>query len=234
MNHNRGSFPLEETDIYNTNQHFISKSDDRANLEGFYTLKGKRLLDILLVLIGAPFVLPLMLLVAICVRLDGGPAIYKQKRVGIGGREFDFLKFRSMMIDADQLFQDHLRDCPAAAAEWQARQKLENDPRVTKIGRFLRVSSLDELPQLWNVLVGDMSLVGPRPMLPQQQALYPGLDYHLMKPGITGLWQVSERNDVEFSHRAVFDSEYARRIGLWLDLKILFQTIGAVCNGTGR
>lgn len=234
MNHNRGSFPIEETEIYNTRQHFIPASKNRVNLQGFYAAKGKRLLDIVLVLIGAPFVLPLMLLIAICVKLDGGPAIYRQRRVGLGGREFDFLKFRSMMIDADQIFLDHLRDCPAAAAEWQARQKLENDPRVTKVGRFIRASSLDELPQLWNVLIGDMSLVGPRPMMPQQQALYPGSDYNLMKPGITGLWQVSERNDVEFSDRAVFDTEYAQKVGLWVDIKILFQTIGAVCNGTGR
>ncbi|WP_247744179.1 sugar transferase [Ruegeria sp. R14_0] len=191
-------------------------------------------MDIVLVLIGAPFVLPLMLLIALVIKLDGGPAIYRQKRVGLGGQEFGFLKFRSMVPNADRLLKKHLEENPAAAAEWETKQKLENDPRVTRFGRIIRATSLDELPQLWNVLTGDMSLVGPRPMMPEQQPLYPGLDYNLMRPGITGLWQVSKRNQVEFSHRAIFDSEYARNIGFWVDLKILFRTIGAVCNGTGR
>ncbi len=233
MNQIRGSFQLEESEIYKPNQSSIKVCDEFSNLRSFYAVKGKRLLDILLVLIGLPFVLPVMLVIAVLVKLDGGPAIYRQSRVGIGGREFDFLKFRSMVSDAEFQLQKHLAENPIAASEWETKQKLDNDPRVTKFGRFIRMTSLDELPQLWNVLIGDMSLVGPRPMMPQQQELYPGREYTLMKPGITGLWQVSERNEVEFSHRAIFDSDYARNLGFWYDLKILFRTIGAVCNGTG-
>lgn len=230
----RGSFRLEEAEIYSQNQIARVNCDDNLKLGSFYAGKGKRFLDIILVLVGVPFVFPLMLIIAILVRLDGGPAIYRQRRVGIGGQEFDFLKFRSMVTNADEMMQMHLAENAEAAAEWETKQKLDNDPRVTRFGRLIRATSLDELPQLWNVLIGDMSLVGPRPMMPEQQALYPGRDYTLMKPGITGPWQVSERNDVEFSHRAIFDSEYAQNIGLWFDLKILLRTVGVVCNGTGR
>ncbi len=233
MNHVRSSIRIEDSEICKPNQGSISEVVEFYNLKSFYAVKGKRLLDIFLILVGAPFVLPLILGIAIFVKLDGGPAIYRQRRIGIGGKEFDFLKFRSMVPNADLMLEKHLKECPAAAAEWHKHQKLEHDPRVTKFGRFIRMTSLDELPQLWNVLVGDMSLVGPRPMLPEQQVLYPGREYGLMKPGITGLWQVSDRNNVEFSHRAVFDSDYARKIGFWFDLKILFRTVGAVCNATG-
>ncbi|WP_170411364.1 sugar transferase [Ruegeria atlantica] len=234
MNQIRGSFELEDTNIYQPSQSSTKNKDDYFNLRSFYAIKGKRLLDIVLVLVGAPFVLPLMFAIAVLIKLDGGAVIFRQRRVGLGGREFDFLKFRSMIPDADGFLEKHLSKNPAAAAEWETKQKLDNDPRVTKLGRFIRTTSLDELPQLWNVLVGDMSLVGPRPMMPEQKALYPGHDYNLMKPGITGLWQVSKRNEVEFSHRAVYDSDYARSIGFWVDLKILYRTIGAVCSGTGR
>ncbi|RBW54934.1 sugar transferase [Ruegeria sp. A3M17] len=234
MNHIPDSFQLEESKIYSQNQTPSIKNDDNLGLKSVYAVKGKRLIDIVLVLIGAPFVLPLMLVIAFFVRLDGGPAIYRQKRVGIGGDEFEFLKFRSMVVHADEMMRRHLAENTSAVAEWETMQKLDNDPRITKFGRLIRATSLDELPQLWNVLIGDMSLVGPRPMLPEQQELYPGQDYILMKPGITGPWQVSERNDVEFAHRAIFDSEYARNIGFWFDLKILFRTIGVVCNRTGR
>ncbi|WP_170467444.1 sugar transferase [Ruegeria arenilitoris] len=229
-----GSFRFEEPRIYNKNQTSSVKSDVSQRLKGFYALKGKRLLDLALVLVGAPFILPLMLAIGFLVKLDGGPAIYRQKRIGIGGNEFDFLKFRSMVVDADEIMRQHLAENKSAVAEWETKQKLDNDPRITNFGRFIRATSLDELPQLWNVLIGDMSLVGPRPMMPEQQKLYPGGDYTLMKPGITGPWQVSARNDVEFAHRAIFDSEYVRKVGFWFDLKILFRTIGVVCNGTGQ
>ena len=234
MNQIRGSFELEDTNIYQPSQSSGKNSDEFFNLSSGYAVKGKRFLDVSLVLIGAPFVLPLMLAIAVLIKLDGGSVIFRQPRVGLGGSEFGFLKFRSMIPDADRFLAKHLSENPAAAAEWESKQKLDNDPRVTKLGRFIRATSLDELPQLWNVLVGDMSLVGPRPMMPEQRHLYPGRDYDLMKPGITGLWQVSKRNEVEFSHRAIYDSEYARNIGFWFDLKILYRTIGAVCNGTGR
>jgi lipopolysaccharide/colanic/teichoic acid biosynthesis glycosyltransferase len=233
MNQLRGSFQLEDAEIYQNNQASIQLESDKDSLKSFYAVKGKRILDVFLVVVGAPFVLPLMGLIALMIKLEGGSVIYRQKRIGLGGREFDFLKFRSMVPDADQLLQKHLDDNPNFASEWETKQKLDDDPRVTKLGRFIRMTSLDELPQLWNVLIGDMSLVGPRPMLPEQQKMYPGKEYNLMKPGITGLWQVSERNDVGFSHRAIFDSDYSRKISLWFDLKILVRTVGAVCNGTG-
>lgn len=233
MNHIRGSYQLKETKIYEHNQCIEEKAGENPNLRSFYAVTGKRVLDLTIVLIGAPFVLPILLIVASVIKLDGGTVIYRQKRIGIGGREFNFLKFRSMMTDSDLLLQKHFLENPAAAAEWETMQKLDYDPRVTKFGRFIRKTSLDELPQLWNVLIGDMSLVGPRPMLPEQQKLYSGQDYKLMKPGITGVWQVSARNEVSFSRRAVFDSVYAQNIGFWFDLKILFQTIGAIFKSTG-
>lgn len=233
MNQIRGSFQLEDAEIYQNNQAQTQLESNENSLKSFYAVKGKRVLDIGLIALGLPFVLPLMILIALMIKLDGGSVIYRQKRIGFGGEEFEFLKFRSMVPNAEKLLRKHLEENPSIASEWETKQKLDDDPRVTRFGRFIRMTSLDELPQLWNVVVGDMSLVGPRPMLPEQQEMYPGNEYNLMKPGITGLWQVSERNGVGFSHRAIFDSDYARKIGFWCDLGILFRTVSAVCKGTG-
>ncbi len=234
MSHVGRSYQLEESEIYDKNQFVNENIYEYCNLNSFYAVKGKRLLDLLLVLLGLPFLLPIILVIAILVKLDGGTIIYKQRRVGFGGEEFWFLKFRTMIPNAEFKLRKHLQENPAAAAEWETMQKLEHDPRVTKIGRLIRKTSLDELPQLWNVLVGDMSLVGPRPFLPEQEKLYQGREYVFMKPGITGLWQVLARNKVGFSRRASFDSIYAQNIGFLYDLKILLKTFGVVCRRTGN
>ncbi|MEO1796494.1 MAG: sugar transferase [Pseudomonadota bacterium] len=194
---------------------------------------GKRILDVTLVLVGGVFLLPIMFIIGVLVSRDGGPALYSQKRVGIDGREFTFWKFRSMVVDSEERLAQHLAESPEAALEWSVNQKLRNDPRITPIGRIIRKTSIDELPQLWNILKGDMSLVGPRPMMPQQRALYPGKAYFSMRPGLTGYWQVSERNEVSFAERAKFDSDYWQDMSLATDISTLFRTVGAVVRGSG-
>jgi lipopolysaccharide/colanic/teichoic acid biosynthesis glycosyltransferase len=138
-----------------------------------------------------------------------------------------------MVPGADALLEYHLRKNPEARREWDETQKLKNDPRITRIGAFLRKSSLDELPQLWNVLRGEMSLVGPRPMMVDQRTLYPGTAYFDLRPGITGLWQISERNETSFAERAVFDNRYLASLSLSLDVSILLRTVSVVLRGTG-
>jgi UDP-galactose-lipid carrier transferase len=173
---------------------------------------------------------PLLIALAILVRSDGGPALYRHRRVGSGGRMFACIKFRTMVTDADRRLWDVLGADPAAAAEWAADQKLTNDPRVTRIGEFLRRSSLDELPQLLNVLRGEMSLIGPRPIVQAEVERY-GSDinyYYEAKPGITGLWQVSGRNDTGYARRVRLDVWYVRNWTLWHDIAILFKTVPAV------
>ena len=138
-----------------------------------------------------------------------------------------------MVPNADAILDRYLNDNPEAKREWDLHQKLKHDPRVTTFGRFLRKSSLDELPQVLNVLVGDMSLVGPRPMLPEQQSMYPGSAYYLLRPGITGFWQISDRNNCSFSKRAFYDAMYARSVSLSTDLRVLAKTLVVVFRGTG-
>jgi lipopolysaccharide/colanic/teichoic acid biosynthesis glycosyltransferase len=142
-------------------------------------------------------------------------------------------KLRSMVANADQLLSVYLAENPDARIEWDHSQKLRYDPRITRVGRIIRKTSLDELPQLWNVLRGDMSLVGPRPMMVDQQELYPGTAYYALRPGITGFWQVSVRNESSFSERAHFDADYLGRMSFVTDLKVLARTVSVVLNGTG-
>lgn len=194
----------------------------------------KRCLDIILVLSAAVFVLPMVLLLALVIRLNGGQAFYSQPRVGRGGRVYTMWKLRSMTQNAEAKLEAYLAENPDARAEWDSTQKLKNDPRITPLGRILRKSSLDELPQLWNVLKGDMSLVGPRPMLPCQQAMYPGTSYYKLRPGITGMWQVSKRNESTFADRARFDAQYDRRLSFMTDVKLLIATVRVVLRGTGH
>jgi lipopolysaccharide/colanic/teichoic acid biosynthesis glycosyltransferase len=204
-----------------------------APTNGVYERVFKRWFDLALILLASPFVLPMILLLALLVRRDGGPAFYVQDRVGLDGQVFRLWKLRTMEVDADARLAAHLATDPALKAEWESSQKLKNDPRITPLGRLLRKISLDELPQLWNVLKGDMSLVGPRPMLPEQRALYPGRAYYRMRPGLTGPWQVSDRNQISFAGRAEFDAEYAKRMSLTTDLTIIFLTVWVVLRGTG-
>jgi exopolysaccharide production protein ExoY len=142
-------------------------------------------------------------------------------------------KLRSMVKNADQRLEAYLATNPEARAEWDSTQKLRDDPRVTLFGRIMRKTSLDELPQIWNVLKGDMSLVGPRPMMLEQQALYPGLAYYKLRPGITGNWQITDRNKTTFAARAEYDRDYAATVSLGADVGILAKTVRVVLNGTG-
>lgn len=201
----------------------------------FLSYRGsvKRVLDILFVLALMPIVLPVIALMALAVLTDGASPFYRQERIGRGGRVFSMLKLRSMVTGADEALKRHLDANPEARAEWDATQKLRHDPRITRVGRIIRKTSLDELPQLWNVLRGDMSLVGPRPMMVNQQGLYPGKAYYRLRPGITGSWQVSERNQSEFRARAIYDASYDRDLTLKTDIRILWQTVGVVLRATG-
>ncbi|NBE06568.1 sugar transferase [Paragemmobacter ruber] len=201
---------------------------------GLYRNAGKRVLDILLVIVVLPFVLPLVGMLALLVARDGHSPFYKQERVGRDGRVFKLWKLRTMVPDAKAHLEAYLAENETARQEWDAYQKLTCDPRITVIGHVLRKSSLDELPQLWNVLKGDMSLVGPRPMMTEQRALYPGNAYFSLRPGLTGLWQVSDRNESTFAQRADFDAEYEQKLSLFTDVKVMFATVGVVLRCTGH
>lgn len=198
-----------------------------------YAVVGKRLLDISLILIALPVVLPVLLVLAALVALSGGRPIYVQDRVGLGGRTFRMYKLRTMVRDADDRLADYLAANPMARAEWNLRQKLTHDPRITAFGSFLRRSSLDELPQLFNVLRGDMSLVGPRPMMVSQRNQYPGTAYYRLRPGLTGPWQIGARHLTTFADRSIFDDQYENHHGLVYDLSILLRTVRVVATGTG-
>ena len=195
-----------------------------------------RLFDIVIAIFAIVFTAPLLIAVAVTVRLaDGGPAIFGQQRMGFGGRPFRCLKFRSMTVDAHERLPAHLASDPAAQCEWERDYKLQNDPRVTPLGDFLRKSSLDELPQLFNVLRGDMSIVGPRPIVPEETRRY-GARYAVycsVRPGITGFWQVSGRNDITYRRRVAMDTVYAKNKSFAWDLKILFLTVPAVLLAKG-
>ena len=212
-----------------------SSKDVAARLRpSFYKTYGKRAIDIALILVAAPFILPVVAVITLMATSKGASPFYWQRRVGRGGRIFNLVKIRTMVPDADALLESHLAANPAARAEWDSTQKLKNDPRITTAGQFLRKSSLDELPQLWNVLKGDMSLIGPRPMMVDQQQLYPGTAYYALRPGISGSWQVSDRNESSFADRATFDTEYQADLSFRTDLSILVRTVGAVVRCTGH
>lgn len=211
----------------------VSKPEPGTRRRTIYHHGAKRGLDILFVLLTLPISLPLILGMMCLVALNGGSPIYRQKRLGRNGRIFQMLKIRTMVPGAEALLGDYLGKTPEAQREWNETQKLKNDPRITRIGAFLRKSSLDELPQLLNVLVGDMSLVGPRPMMVDQKALYPGTAYFDLRPGITGPWQVSDRNQTSFAARAGYDARYLASMSFILDGVILLKTIRVVLRGTG-
>ncbi len=182
------------------------------------------------------FLLPLMIIVAIAVFAhDGGPIVFAHRRIGKDGKNFPCLKFRSMAVDAEDRLRELLANDPEARAEWEKDHKLRNDPRVTKLGDFLRRTSLDELPQLFNVLRGEMSLVGPRPIVAAEISKYGKRFQHYcaVKPGITGLWQISGRNDTTYRARVAMDCIYAKSRSPGLDLAVLLFTVPAVLSRRG-
>lgn len=204
-----------------------------ASPRGVYRSFAKRMLDILFVLtifVPVGFVVAFL---ALLIARDGASPFFRQKRVGRDGKVFHMLKLRSMVPDADRKLEAYLRASPAARREWNEKQKLANDPRITPIGRIIRKTSLDELPQFWNVLRGDMSVVGPRPMMPEQVELYPGTSYFTMRPGITGFWQISERNECSFAERAIHDSNYDRALSFRTDVAVIWRTVFVVAMATG-
>jgi exopolysaccharide production protein ExoY len=196
---------------------------------------AKRVLDIVGALLLAVLLSPLLLVVSIALARDRGPIIYSHSRTGRHGRAFGCLKFRTMVPNAEQVLRDLLHQDTELQLEWRRDQKLRNDPRVTTIGRFLRRTSLDELPQLWNVIKGDMSLVGPRPVVREEWQRYGRrLNIYLAaKPGVTGLWQVMGRSDSCYRRRVALDSYYVRKRSLLLDVFILLRTVKVVLYGRG-
>ena len=195
----------------------------------------KRTMDIVGSLAIITLLSPVLLYLYFSVKKDGGNAIYGHPRIGRNGKTFNCLKFRSMVVNSKEVLDELLRTDPEARAEWEKDFKLKNDPRITKIGAFIRKTSLDELPQLFNVLKGEMSLVGPRPIVADELERYQDdVEYYLMaKPGMTGLWQVSGRNDVDYNTRVYFDSWYVKNWSLWNDIAILFKTVNVVLKRDG-
>lgn len=196
----------------------------------------KRFCDVLMVLVSLPVTLLVMLLIAALVKLSSpGPVFYSHRRIRKGGSFFSMWKFRTMCIDSAEVLEDYLAHHPQARAEWNKTHKLRIDPRITRIGLFLRRYSLDELPQLWNVLAGQMSLVGPRPIVAAEVEKYGQCFqcYCRVKPGLTGLWQVSGRSTVTYTKRIALDCEYVERWSLGRDIVILFKTFSSVINQDG-
>ena len=183
--------------------------------------------------VGTIAISPILLGIAIAIKASSpGPAFYAHRRIGKDGIYFNCYKFRSMVVDSDRRLQEYLRANPEAAKEWEETHKLKHDPRVTKIGAFLRKTSLDELPQLFNVIRGQMSLVGPRPIVDEEVIKYDVFfsDYTMVRPGMTGLWQTSGRSDTSYSRRVRLDAWYVRNWNIWLDISLLVKTVRVVLS----
>lgn len=213
----------------------MTKATVRPSL---YSKIGKRSLDIVITISAMMFLSPLILFCLAITALDGKAPIFGHRRIGVNGQEFKCWKIRSMVADAETRLQAYLDQNPEAQKEWNATRKLSYDPRITPFGQFIRKTSIDELPQLWNVLIGQMSIVGPRPVVQDEldQMYARGLgrsSYLEMRPGITGLWQVSGRNQASYNDRVAYDIEYRQEYSLKKDLQIIAKTFGAVINRTG-
>jgi Undecaprenyl-phosphate galactose phosphotransferase WbaP len=208
----------------------------RPGLASHASQTVKRIFDIAVALLLLGSLAPIGLIVSLMIMRSGGPIFFAHERVGRGGRIFKCLKFRTMVPDAAAVLEQALALDPEAREEWLRTRKLKNDPRITRIGKLLRVTSIDELPQLINVVLGDMSLVGPRPVVQQElHEHYKGDNsyYLLVRPGLTGLWQISGRNLADYEQRVHLDSCYVRNWSLWSDIVILFRTIPVVVSGHG-
>ena len=221
------------------NRSYDRPSDDAISqtaTSGLYARFGKRVFDLVLSLFMLPVLVPVLAILWLWVRCDGGSALFCQTRVGRNGKTFACYKFRTMILDAERVLEQMCASDPVVAAEWHAQQKLRHDPRITRVGRILRKTSLDELPQILNVLTGDMSLVGPRPFLPAQKAIYDeagGKAYYHLRPGVTGMWQVFGRHDTTFASRVRFDEAYGAAVSLWADASLILRTVKVVLHRTG-
>jgi len=231
-------------DFFNINNIWMSVRDfdgllgfaTSHRLKMFWNLAIKRFLDLVLVTIGGIIILPLLLLIALMIKLSSrGPVLFCHKRLGLNGKYFNAYKFRSMVKDADKKLEDILYADPRLREEWRATHKLKDDPRVTKIGKFLRRTSFDEFPQLINILKGEMSLVGPRPVTDPEIEKYGENARRILtvRPGLTGLWQVSGRSDTDYAERVSYDLYYLQSWSVWLDLWILYKTPQVIFKGKG-
>lgn len=227
--------PLHGTDMSHFFSHEVALLRMRNNLRRWPARLTKRVFDTLAALVLLILLSPFMLFIAWMVRRDGGAALFAHPRIGKKGRVFKCYKFRTMVVDAEKRLEELLQQQPELLSEWKNERKLRHDPRVNKIGRILRLTSLDELPQLINVIRGEMSLVGPRPVVRAELARYSDqVGYYLMvRPGMTGLWQVSGRNDVDYDTRVYLDSWYVKNWSLWYDLIILIKTVQVVFGRRG-
>ena len=206
------------------------------NLTRKINLVIKRLIDLSIIIISSPFTIPVMLILSIFVKLSSkGPVFYAHKRVGKNGKEIKCWKFRSMYKDSQKMLEEILSTNPEMKKEWEENRKFVNDPRVTKFGKFLRKTSLDELPQLFNILIGNMSFVGPRPVTKEELEKYgENANYILtVTPGLSGMWQISGRSDTGYEERINLDSYYIQNWSIWLDMWIIIKTVWVVLRGKG-
>ncbi len=217
----------------------LSFPSSASNIADRYVVQKSpltRVLDVFLVLLASPNFILIILVIAILIALESkGGVFYSQIRIGKGGQKFRAYKFRTMVQNADHLLQNYLGKSPELMAEWLANHKLKRDPRVTRVGGFLRKFSLDELPQLWNIFIGDMSLIGPRPIVEEEIEKY-GECFELYKqarPGLTGLWQVSGRSDTSYERRVELDEYYLLNWSFKLDIQILLKTVLVVLRRNG-
>ena len=211
---------------------YPSADSSASRSRNAWSLPLNQVAALLLLLVFAPLLIVVSFLIW---RRDGAPILFGHYRVGLGGKLFRCMKFRTMRRDSAQVLAKLLRDDPAARAEWTANQKLADDPRITPIGHFLRKTSLDELPQLLNVLRGEMNLVGPRPVTVDELTRYGMVRWHYLsvRPGITGLWQVSGRNNTTYEERVALDARYVEERSAWVDLTILIKTVRVVITKEG-
>lgn len=231
-----GKMPLATLDVESLIDGHIVTLSFRNNLAQWYNCFLKRFFDLVCTVLGIICFSPVLAAIAIWIYMDSpGPVIFKHRRVGRGGKEFWCYKFRSMCADADVKLKELLEKNPKAREEWEREFKLKDDPRITKSGDFLRKTSLDELPQLFNVLKGDMSLVGPRPIIRDEIPRYGRFidDFYMVRPGITGMWQTSGRSDVSYDERVQMDTWYVRNWNVWFDIVLIWRTIGVVLGKKG-
>jgi len=222
---------FENIPLFTTRARTQPVFEDKAYQEVF-----KRFFDLTLAILILPITLPILLVLMVLIKISSrGPAVFKSERIGIGGSRFQCLKLRTMCVHAEEKLQVVLRKNPTLRAEWEKDHKLKKDPRITKVGRVIRALSLDEIPQIFNVIKGEMSFVGPRPIVEAEISKY-GKSYKYytrVKPGITGIWQINGRNDTTYENRVAMDKHYSQSLNFLTDLKIIIKTVPAALSKKG-